>query len=133
MRFRSNLAFVVSLAACGWKPWPPPASPWMRGGVTVTQPKCVAARSCVVGQVMAAESAAPLAGAAVFLQRESDAPARANRILTLTDDQGVFSVVNAPRGRYRLAIYKDARKVEVRGLQLGAPGTMMIPVRLPPG
>lgn len=72
--------------------------------------------------------------AAVFLEREADdaIDGKPVRILTLTDDQGVFTVVDAPQGRYRLAVYKDARRLEARGLQLGSPGTIMIPVRLPP-
>jgi hypothetical protein len=75
-----------------------------------------------------------MARAAVFLERE-EGPAKADgpvRIVTITDDQGVFAVADAPSGRYRLAVYKEERQLEVRGLELGAPGTTMVPVRLPP-
>ena len=106
--------------------------PTARGGVTFVPPHCVAASSCLLGQVVSAESASPLARAAVFLEREPGAGAEV-RIQTLTDDQGVFAVIDAPQGQYRIAIYKDARRVEARGLRLGEPGTTMVPVRLPPG
>jgi hypothetical protein len=76
-----------------------------------------------------------MAKAAVFLEREDVGADRsgAARIMRLTDDQGVFTVEDAPVGKYRLAVYKDARSLEVRGLSLGARGTTMVPVRLPPG
>lgn len=108
------------------------------GGVTFIGPRCADVRSCLVGQVVAAETAAPLPRAAVFLERQEGSAdpqstsAKPIRILTLTDDQGVFTVADAPAGRYRLAIYKDARRIERHGLELGAPGTMLVPVRLSP-
>lgn len=108
------------------------ASPSGRGGVTFIAPRCAAVRSCLVGQVTAADTAAPLSRAAVFLERD-DRDGPGVRILTLTDEQGVFTVVDAPIGRYRLAIYKDARRLEARGLKLGDPGTTLVPVRLPAG
>jgi hypothetical protein len=110
-----------------------PVSPAGRGGVTFIRAKCAEVQSCLLGQVVAAESSAPMARAAIFLEREADDSIDSSpvRILTLTDDQGVFTVVDAPQGRYRLAIYKDARRLEARGLELGAPGTVMVPVRLP--
>lgn len=76
-----------------------------------------------------------MARAAVFLEREdaSATDSERARIMRLTDDQGVFTVEDAPVGQYRLAVYKDARSLEVRGLSLGARGTTMVPVRLPPG
>ena len=108
-----------------------------RGGVTLIRPRCVGARSCLVGQVVSAEGAAPLPRAAVFLVREGassgKAAARApTRLAALTDDQGVFTITDAPAGVYRLAVYKDARWVEARGVELGAPGVTVVPVRLPP-
>lgn len=111
---------------------PLPAAPGVRGGVTVIAPRCPAVRSCLLGQVTAADTAAPLSQAAVFLEREGEpGEPRPLRIVTLTDDQGVFTVVDAPTGRYRMAVYKDARRLEARGLRLGAPGTTMVPIRLP--
>lgn len=107
-------------------------TPATRGGVTFIAPRCALVRSCLVGQVTAADTSAPLSRAAVFLERD-DRDGPGVRILTLTDDQGVFTVVDAPTGRYRLAIYKDARRLEARGLRLGEPGTTLVPVRLPPG
>ena len=76
-----------------------------------------------------------MARAAVFLEREDAGKSepKNERIMRLTDEQGVFTVEDAPVGRYRLAVYKDARSLEVRGLSLGARGTTMVPVRLPPG
>jgi hypothetical protein len=110
----------------------PSAAPVTKGGVTFISPRCAEVRSCLVGQVTAADTSAPLSRAAVFLERD-DRDGPGVRILTLTDDQGVFTVVDAPTGRYRLAIYKDARRLEARGLKLGEPGTTLVPVRLPAG
>jgi hypothetical protein len=113
----------------------PPVPPAALGGVVLVSPRCAGVSSCLLGQVVAAESARPMARAAVFLQREDAGADRSEsvRIMTLTDDQGVFTVEDAPVGKYRLAVYKDARSLEVRGLSLGARGTTMVPVRLPPG
>lgn len=130
---RSLLAAVLAVAATGCLVGgggPSTVPTTARGGVTFIGPRCADVRSCLVGQVTAAETAAPLSRAAVFLEREDDS---GHRILTLTDDQGVFTVVDAPSGRYRLAIYKDARRLEARGLRLGDPGTTLVPVRLPAG
>lgn len=105
-----------------------------RGGITLIRARCASVESCLLGQVVAAETAAPMARAAVFLEREDgEGESGPVRIVTVTDDQGVFSVADAPTGRYRLAVYKEERQLEVRGLELGAPGTTMVPVRLPPG
>jgi len=113
----------------------PPLPPAALGGVVLVSPRCAGVRSCLLGQVVAAESARPMARAAVFLEREdaSATDSERARIMRLTDDQGVFTVEDAPVGQYRLAVYKDARSLEVRGLSLGARGTTMVPVRLPPG
>ncbi|MFO0635987.1 MAG: hypothetical protein U0168_24370 [Nannocystaceae bacterium] len=130
---RGALALLLTAMASGCVVSTVPAptrAPSLRGGVTFIGPRCAEVRSCLVGQVIAAETAAPLSRVAVFLQRED---VGAKPILTLTDDQGVFTVVDAPLGRYRLAVYKDARKLEARGLKLGDPGTTLVPVRLPPG
>ena len=115
-----------------------PAAHDHRGGIAVIGPACAGVESCLLGQVVAAESAAPLARATIFLERE-DVPnaqteeevEKAVKIMRITDDQGVFTVIDAPAGRYRLAVYKEERKYEVRGLDLGGPGTTMVPVRLP--
>jgi hypothetical protein len=129
----SILGVAVSSGCIAVAPNPLPSA--TLGGVTLVRPRCAGVDSCLLGQVVAAESARPLARAAIFLEREDDRGdrGRATRIVTLTDDQGVFTVVDAPPGQYRLAVYKDARSVEVRGLPLGARGTTMVPVRLPPG
>jgi hypothetical protein len=113
-------------------PLPDVVTPSRIGHVEFIGPRCPEVRSCLVGRVEAAETATPLPRAAVFLERESEATEKPVRILTLTDDQGVFTVMDAPVGTYRLAIYKDARRIERRGLKLGAPGTMLVPVRLSP-
>jgi hypothetical protein len=104
------------------------------GGVTFISPRCPAAASCLLGQVIAAESANPMVKAAVFLEREEQdsLDGKPVRFLRLTDDQGVFTVVDAPAGRYRLAIYAEERKLGATGLVLGAPGTTVVPVRMPP-
>jgi hypothetical protein len=103
--------------------------------VTLIGPRCAGARSCVLGHVVAAETSTPLSRAAVFLEREGGAtePAQRAAIVALTDEQGVFTVTDAPPGRYRLSVYKEARRVEVHGLEVAAIGTTVIPVRLGPG
>lgn len=109
-----------------------------RGGISVIGPQCAGVDSCLLGQVVAAENAAPLARAAVYLERE-DAPdatteadlARSVVFRCVTDEDGVFIVTDAPAGRYRLAVYAAERTYKVRGLSLGKPGTTMIPLRLP--
>lgn len=127
------VALLAATSACTTSPIAlPPRTSAPAGGVTFIGPRCAEVKSCLVGQVTAADTATPLARAAVFLEREGEDGGEF-RITTLTDDQGVFTVVDAPMGRYRLAIYKDARRVEARGLKLGAPGTTLVPVRLPAG
>lgn len=132
---RSVTAIVFglhTLTGCAGAPAPRnEITPARAGGVTFIRPRCAGVESCLLGQVVAAESATPLSRAAVFLEREQDDAEQPIRILTLTDDQGVFTIADAPKGRYRLAVYKDARHVEARGLKLGAPGTTVVPVRMP--
>lgn len=112
-------------------PRAPIVDPARRGGVTFVQARCASVTSCLLGQVTAADTAAPMARAAVFLEREPGQGETPVRIVTVTDDQGVFAVEDAPAGHYRLAVYKEERRLEVRGLELGLPGTTMVPVRLP--
>ena len=104
-----------------------------RGGVTFVRARCATASSCLLGQVVTAETAAPLARATVFLEREDGGTGGAVQITTLTDDQGVFAIAEPPAGRYRLQVFKRERRLEVHGLSLGEPGTTMVPVRLPQG
>lgn len=167
--FASLLAGLALGPGCQVQaPTNPPASSVNRGGVTFVRARCASASSCLLGQVVAAETAIPLARATVFLEREDDeaeqdeaAPAAAAHaaatrddptrdeadrevargedepepveITTLTDDQGVFAIEEPPAGRYRLQVFKRERRLEVRGLALGEPGTTMVPVRLPQG
>jgi hypothetical protein len=136
--FGAALLALVSIGASACTGAPrAPADPGTyslrRGGITLVRARCASVESCLLGQVVAAETAAPLPRAAVFLEREAGEGDGPVRIVTVTDDQGVFAVEDAPSGRYRLAVYKEERQLEVRGLQLGAPGTTMVPVRLPPG
>ncbi len=139
LRFTVICLAAVVLSGCGSNSHHRGAeTPGQRGGVTLIRPRCAGVRSCLLGQVVAAENANPMARAAVFLELEAHdgrpdaARTEPLRILTLTDDQGVFTVTDAPPGHYRLAVYKDARRVEVRGIALGQPGTTVVPVRLPP-
>ena len=113
------------------------AVPGTRGGVTLLSPRCAKADSCVLGHVTAAESGNPLSHAAVFLQLEKgEGPAegRGERewILALTDEQGVFEIADPPAGLYRLSVYAPPREIEIGGIELGAAGTTMVPVRLSP-
>ncbi|MCA9649053.1 MAG: carboxypeptidase regulatory-like domain-containing protein [Myxococcales bacterium] len=123
-------------------PTNPPVSGALRGGATIVPARCVSTQSCLLGQVVSAESATPLARATVFLEREDTLETGADEeaegggpvtITTLTDDQGVFAVEEPPAGRYRLRVFKRERELEIRGLPLGEPGTTMVPVRLPQG
>jgi|GEM_PF-1295700 len=131
---------VGLLAACGPPSLlPPPVSPTERGGIAFIGPACVGVSSCLLGHVVAAETAAPMARATIFFEREDTPEAKTEedaeavvRIARITDDDGVFTVVDAPAGVYRLTVYKEGRKYEVRGLELGQPGTTVVPVRLPP-
>ncbi len=105
-----------------------------RASVTMLSPRCAGVRSCLVGHVTGSGSSAPVAKAAVFLEREpedgDDPGAEPLRILALTDEQGVFVVEQPPPGSYRLAVYKDDSSVEVAGLELGREGTTLLPIRL---
>ena len=103
-----------------------PASP-----ITVISPRCGPVQSCLMGLVLDAESAKALPRAAVFLESESDGDTK--RYVTVTDDQGVFTVENAAVGKYRLAVYKESRRAERTGVELGTPGTTVVPVFLPAG
>ncbi len=103
-----------------------PASP-----ITVISPRCGEVQSCLMGLVLDAESAKALPRAAVFLESESGGDAR--RYVTVTDEQGVFTVENAAVGKYRLAVYKESRRAERTGVELGTPGTTVVPVFLPAG
>lgn len=132
----SALALAVLLLGPACRapaPSNPPSGPANRGGVTFVQPRCVSASSCLLGQVVTAETAAPLPRATVFLEREEGGEGEVVEITTLTDDQGVFAIEEPPAGRYRLQVFKRERRLEVRGLTLGEPGTTMVPVRLPQG
>ena len=142
--FASLLAVLALGPGCQIEtPTNPPVSAINRGGVTFVRARCASASSCLLGQVVAAETATPLSRATVFLEREdgdgdddggveTDGPEPV-KITTLTDDQGVFAVEEPPAGRYRLQVFKRERRLEVRGLALGQPGTTMVPVRLPQG
>lgn len=103
------------------------------GGVTMVTPRCVEVRSCLLGQVVEAETSTPLARAAVFLEREPEGTAAGAplQIVRTTDEQGVFTVADAPAGRYSVSVYKGARHISASGLELGGPGTLMVPIRLP--
>ena len=91
-------------------------------------------RSCLLGRVVAAETSAPLARAAVFIvpDPESGAAQGQTQIVRMTDEQGVFTVADAPAGHYSVSVFKDARRSTASGLELGTPGTQMVPIRLPP-
>ena len=99
--------------------------------ITKLTPRCVGVSSCVLGHVTNAGTAAPIAEAAVFLEREleqgEDEPVR---IISLTDEQGVFIIDEPPPGSYRIAVYKGDSSVEVIGMELGREGTTILPVRL---
>lgn len=108
-----------------------PVSPPQRDTISILSPRCAGIRSCVLGHVTAASSAAPVAQAAVFLVRDAELGEQEPvRFLTLTDEQGVFIVGDPPPGSYRIAIYKDDSGVEVSGMELGDEGTTLLPVRL---
>ncbi len=88
-----------------------------------------------MGQVVTAETAAPLPQATIFLKREADSGEVTDTvgITAITDYQGVFSIEEPPAGLYWLKVYSRARRLEVHGLELGEPGITMVPVRLPQG
>jgi hypothetical protein len=136
------LAGLLGLSACATQPRVTlvDGPSGTRGGVTLLAPRCADASSCVVGHVTAAESGSPLSHAAVFLQLEAETadsaePAEEDPrwILALTDEQGVFEIDDPPPGRYRLSVYAPPREIEMVGVELGARGTTVVPVRLPPG
>lgn len=146
MRFVSRAPLIAAVLLGTACRAPAPVTPSLggakRGGATFVRARCASAHSCLLGQVVSAESSTPLARATVFLEREDDpeAPAAEDEaggepvtITTLTDDQGVFMVEEPPAGHYRLRVFKRERELEVRGLPLGEPGTTMVPVRLPQG
>lgn len=133
---RASLIAVLLLGPACRPPAPThsPATSSARGGATFVRARCASAASCLMGQVVAAETATPLARATVFLEREEDIESGSPvEITTLTDDQGVFAIEEPPAGSYRLQVFKRERRLEVRGLPLGEPGTTMVPVRLPRG
>jgi len=105
------------------------------GGVTFVSARCVEVRSCLLGRVVAAETSAPMARAAVFITPDPGADGDGDQgamIVRMTDEQGVFTVIDAPAGHYEVSVYKDARRITAPGLELGLPGTQMVPIRLPP-
>lgn len=107
-----------------------PVEPRQRDTISILSPRCAGIRSCVIGHVTSG-LAAPVAEAAVFLERELEQDEHEPvRILTLTDEQGVFIVNNPPPGRYRIAVYKNDSSIEVSGMELGQEGTTMLPVHL---
>lgn len=134
---RASLLGLLALAACATAPNPSPTPRRARGGVSFIGPRCAGAESCLLGHVTAAESGAPLERAAIFLQAEGAAPpevpADEDYLVAITDEQGVFTIVNPPTGSYRMAVYSNSRRVEVSGLKLGSAGTTVVPVRLPEG
>ena len=137
---RASLIAVLLLGPACRVPEPvaPSVNGASRGGATFVRARCASARSCLLGQVVTAETATPLARATVFLEREEGVEQEPRTeepvtITTLTDDQGVFMVEEPPAGRYRLRVFKRERELQVRGLPLGEPGTTMVPVRLPQG
>ncbi|MFV8752722.1 carboxypeptidase-like regulatory domain-containing protein [Nannocystaceae bacterium ST9] len=125
-RIRGSVLVLASLtSACVVGP-AAPQRPVARESIAIVTPRCAGAHSCVLGHVTTALDATPIADAAVFLLREgAEIP-----LQTLTDEQGVFTVVDPPPGRYRLEVFKEAAKVELAGLELGRAGTTMVPVRL---
>ena len=128
-RARARLAGLALLAcACaGQQPGPELA----RNTVTIVPPHCAQLSACVLGHVTVVGTTAPVAKATVFLERELQAEeSEPLRLYALTDELGVFIFEEPPPGRYRLAVYKEDSSVEVGGLELGAPGTTLLPVRL---
>lgn len=106
-----------------------PVRPVLHDAIAIVSPRCVGVHSCVLGHVTTALDATPIARAAVFLMPEGGDDSR-EPIQTLTDEQGVFTVIDPPPGSYRVEVFKEDAKVEVAGLELGRAGTTMIPVRL---
>jgi hypothetical protein len=121
------VAMGATFGCAGGQLEPPPR----HDTISILSPRCAGVSSCVLGHVTEAGTAAPIAEAAVFLERElepgEDEPVR---ILALTDEQGVFIVNEPPPGSYRIAVYKSESSVEVSGMELGREGATLLPVRL---
>lgn len=132
---RSRLASVLVALTLGCIAQAPAQGPVARPSITIVAPRCAGASSCVLGHVSAALDASPIAKAAVFVQREDvtgevatgEPPAP---IQTLTDEQGVFTLIDPTPGRYRVVVIKEGAKIEASGLELGRPGTTILPIRL---
>lgn len=123
-------------AGCVGGQAPPSEAPVARDTISILSPRCAGVHSCVLGHVTAAETAAPVAKASVFLERApgpGEVEGEGTLIMALTDEQGVFTVSDPPPGNYRIAIYKEAGVVEVVGLELGRAGTTVLPIRLAVG
>jgi hypothetical protein len=126
---RSPLILAVALGCVASER--APVEPSARDSISILSPRCAGLRSCVLGHVTVSGTAAPVAEAAVFLERELDSDdGEPVRILALTDEQGVFTVGDPPPGSYRIAVYKEDSSVEVSGMELGREGTTMLPIRL---
>ncbi|PRQ09039.1 carboxypeptidase-like regulatory domain-containing protein [Enhygromyxa salina] len=121
------VAAGVALGCVAGKPEPEP----LHDTISILSPRCAGVSSCVLGHVTEAGTSAPVAEAAVFLEREL-APGEEEpvRIIALTDEQGVFIVSEPPPGSYRIAVYKSQSSVEVSGMELGREGATLLPVRL---
>lgn len=129
-------AALSAASACTVAPQVAPRTP-ARDTISWVSPRCAGVQSCVLGRVTASETSQPLVRAAIFLEQQPAAgsekgDAAAVRLITLTDEDGVFTVTDPPPGHYRIAVYKEARHAEVRGLVLGAKGTTLVPVSLAP-
>ena len=84
----ARLGGVLALGCAATGPMPDMVTPSRIGGMTFIGPRCADVRSCLVGQVVAAETATPMPSAAVFLERE-EGPAKADGpvcIVIITDD-----------------------------------------------
>ncbi|NVB39010.1 carboxypeptidase regulatory-like domain-containing protein [Pseudenhygromyxa sp. WMMC2535] len=125
------LAGLIALSGLGCVGAGPTFAPVARDTIVILSPRCAGVSSCVLGHVTSAEGGAPVAQASVFLEREGEQDGAGGiRIMTLTDEQGVFTVADPPPGSYRVAIYKQAGSVEVVGIELGRAGTTVLPIRL---
>ncbi len=126
--------FGLSGVACVATSAPAPRTP-VRDAISWVGPRCAGVQSCVLGRVTASETARPLVRAAIFLEQQlegGDGEVEPVRLSALTDEDGVFTVQDPPPGHYRIAIYKEARHAEVRGIVLGGQGTTLVPVSLAP-
>lgn len=97
-----------------------------RRQVTIITPRCADARSCFLGRITEAETGYGLADAVVFIQR-IDAE---DRIVKITDRQGVFELVDVAPGQYRVRVYKSSLRGEVAAMELGQPGTTVLTLAL---